>query len=356
MVAVESIGAGGGSIARLDTGALRVGPESAGAEPGPACYGLGGQQPTVTDANALLGYLDFERPVGGSIRLDRAAAEAALGPLAEATGATLPELARGIVQVANAAMTRALRRVTVERGIDGRDGHLLAFGGAGPMHAVALARSFGISRIVVPHLSSVFSALGCVTAELRYTQQQTLRMASGAWDQARLDGVRAGIARELAARFEAAGDQAPPAKEVAALRYSGQSYAVEIQDPALHDPEALGRQFKERHETLYGFATEESWELVTLRVSLTAPRAGKPELRAAKNAGAPVPSREMPCWFDGPKPVATPRYDRDALGAGAALAGPAIVEDDWSTVVLPPGATLEVDGAGHLHIDAGEAS
>ena len=356
MVAVESIGAGGGSIARLDTGALRVGPESAGAEPGPACYGLGGQLPTVTDANALLGYLDFERSVGGTIRLDRAAAEAALTPLARDTGVTLPELARGIVQVANASMTRALRRVTVERGIDGRDGHLLAFGGAGPMHAVALARSFGISRIVVPHLSSVFSALGCVTAELRYTQQQTLRMASGAWDQARLDALRAGIVKELAARFEAAGERAPPAQEVAALRYSGQSYAVEIQDPAFHDPEALGRQFMERHEALYGFATAEPWELVTLRVSLSAPRAGRPELRVAEDSEPPVPTRETPCWFDGTEPVATPRYGRGSLGAGAALAGPAIVEDDWSTVVLPPGATLEVDAAGHLHIDAGEMS
>ncbi len=356
MVAVESIGAGGGSIARLDTGALRVGPESAGAEPGPACYGLGGRLPTVTDANALLGYLDFERPVGGTIRLDRAAAQGALAPLAQDTGTSLPELARGIVQVANASMTRALRRVTVERGIDGRDGHLIAFGGAGPMHAVALARSFGMRRIVVPRLSSVFSALGCVTAELRYTQQQTLHMASGAWDQARLDALRAAIANELGARFEAAGDATPPAQEVAALRYSGQSYAVEIQDPALDDPEALGRQFKKRHEALYGFATEEPWELVSLRVSLTSPRAGRPELRAAENAGTPVPRRETPCWFDRPEPVATPRYDRETLGAGAALTGPAIVEDDWSTVVLPPGATLEVDAAGHLHIDAGQGA
>ena len=356
MVAVESIGAGGGSIARMDTGALRVGPESAGAEPGPACYGLGGKQPTVTDANALLGYLDFERPVGGTIRLDRTAAEAALTPLAQATGASLPELARGIVQVTNATMTRALRRVTVERGIDGRDCQLLAFGGAGPMHAVELARSFGIARVVVPHLSSVFSALGCVTAELRYTQQQTLRMASGEWDQARLDMMRKGTAQELKARFETAGGQAPPAKEVAALRYSGQSYAIEIQDPALGDPEALGRQFKQRHEALYSFATEEPWELVALRVSISAARAARPEPRAAKAAGKAAPNREAPCWFDGSGPVATPRYDRDALATGARIGGPVIIEDDWSTVVLPPGATLEVDGSGHLHIEAGEAS
>jgi len=356
MVAVESIGAGGGSIARMDTGALRVGPESAGAEPGPACYGLGGELPTVTDANALLGYLDFERPVGGTIRLDRTAAEAALTPLAQATGASLPELARGIVQVANAAMTRALRRVTVERGIDGRDCHLVAFGGAGPMHAVELARSFGLARVVVPHLSSVFSALGCVTAELRYTQQQTLRMASGEWDQARLDQMRKGTARELKARFETAGGHAPPAKEVAALRYSGQSYAIEIQDPALDDPEALGRQFKQRHEALYGFATEEPWELVALRISISAARAARPEPRAAEAVGTAAPNREAPCWFDGSEPVATPRYDRDALASGARIAGPAIIEDDWSTVVLPPGATLEVDGSGHLHIEAGDAS
>ncbi len=356
MVAVESIGAGGGSIARMDTGALRVGPESAGAEPGPACYGLGGELPTVTDANALLGYLDFERPVGGTIRLDRTAAEAALTPLAQATGASLPELACGIVQVANAAMTRALRRVTVERGIDGRDCHLLAFGGAGPMHAVELARSFGLARVVVPHLSSVFSAFGCITAELRYTQQQTLRMASGEWDQARLDHMRKGTARELKARFETAGGHAPPAKEVAALRYSGQSYAIEIQDPTLDDPEALGRQFKQRHEALYGFATEEPWELVALRISISAARAAGPEPRAVGTVGTVAPSREAPCWFGGSEPVATPRYDRDALASGARIAGPAIIEDDWSTVVLPPGATLEVDGSGHLHIEAGDAS
>ena len=356
MVAVESIGAGGGSIARMDTGALRVGPESAGAEPGPACYGLGGKLPTVTDANALLGYLDFEGPVGGTLRLDRAAAEAALSPLAQITGASLPELARGIVQVANAAMTRALRRVTVERGIDGRDCHLLAFSGAGPMHAVELARSFGINRVIVPHLSSVFSALGCVTAELRYTQQQTLRMASDEWDQARLDQMRKGTARELKARFETAGERAPPAKEVAALRYSGQSYAIEIQDPALGDPAALGRQFKQRHEALYGFATEEPWELVALRVSISAARAARPEPRTAEAAGTVAPNREAPCWFGGSNPVATPRFDRDTLATDARIAGPAIIEDDWSTVVLPLGATLEVDGSGHLHIDAGDAS
>jgi N-methylhydantoinase A len=165
MVAVESIGAGGGSIARLDHGALRVGPESAGAEPGPACYGRGGERPTVSDANLLLGYLTADHPVGGGLRLEVAAAERVLAPLAEEIGVGLPEAALGVVRVANASMARALRRVTVERGIDGRHCTLLAFGGAGPMHAVELARSFGIGKVIVPQFSSAFSALGCVTAE-----------------------------------------------------------------------------------------------------------------------------------------------------------------------------------------------
>jgi N-methylhydantoinase A len=353
MVAVESIGAGGGSIARLDTGTLRVGPESAGAEPGPACYALGGTAATVTDANAILGYLDFARAVGG-LRLDRAAAEGALAPLAEEIGVGLPELALGIVRVANATMTRALRRVTVERGIDGRQCHLLAFGGAGPMHAVELARAFGIGRVVVPQLSSVFSALGCLTAELRYTQQQTLRMASADWDQAALDESRAALTARLAAPFAAAGHEIPPAAEVAAIRYSGQSYAVEVRDPALDDPEALGAQFRARHEALYGFSTDEPWELQSLRITVAAARGTRLDGGAPRGGGAPRPTRTLDCWFDASGPVATPRYPRESLGEDARLAGPAIVEDDWSTVVLPPGARLDVDRHGHLHIEVGK--
>ncbi|MDH3913978.1 MAG: hydantoinase/oxoprolinase family protein, partial [Rhodospirillales bacterium] len=262
MVAVDSIGAGGGSIARLDTGALRVGPDSAGAEPGPACYGRGGTAATVSDANVVLGYLDAERPIGGTIRLDRGAAEQALAPLAAEIGVAVPELALGIVRVANASMIRALRRVTVERGIDGRRCALLAFGGAGPMHAVELARAFGIRRVVVPQYSSAFSALGCLTAEMSYAQQQTVRMASTGWDGERLSRIHEALIGQLAAPFEAAGRSSPEVSEVALVRYSGQSYAVEVFDPDLENPERLGAEFRARHEALYGFATEEPWELV----------------------------------------------------------------------------------------------
>ncbi len=180
MVAVESIGAGGGSLVTYGTGGLSIGPESAGAEPGPAAYGRGGTLPTVTDANAVLGYLDPTRRLGGAITLDVAAAEAALAPLAQRLGVSVVELALGVQRVANATMVRALARVTVERGVDGRQCTLLAFGGAGPMHAARLAREFGIGEIVVPRFSSGFSALGCIVADMSYTQQQSVRMLSTA--------------------------------------------------------------------------------------------------------------------------------------------------------------------------------
>jgi N-methylhydantoinase A len=355
MVGVESIGAGGGSIARLDTGALHVGPESAGADPGPACYGRGGTLPTVTDANLVLGYLDDARLVGGSIRLDRAAAERAVAAIADEMGLDLHRAALGIVRVVNASMVRALRRVTVERGIDGRDCALLAFGGAGPMHAVGLAREFGIRRVVVPRFSSVFSAVGCITAEMSYTQQRTVRMSSAAWEPDRLNRVRADLQGRLSEPFQAIGREFD-VQEVAAIRYSGQSYAVEIRDPAFDRIETLGAQFRERHETLYGFATDEPWELVAIRTRLSAPQSNLiPGIRDDGDENAESTST-CSCWFEDVGEVATPRLDRESLSEGQRVEGPAVVEDAWSTIVLPPGADLSVDAGGNLHIDVGAAA
>jgi N-methylhydantoinase A len=355
MVAVESIGAGGGSIARLDSGALRVGPQSAGAAPGPACYGLGGELATVSDANLLLGYLDTKRPVG-DLHLDGGAADRALSPLAAALGTSVQALALGIVRVANAAMARALRRVTVEKGIDGRECTLMAFGGAGPMHAVELARSFDIAKVVVPRFSSAFSALGCVSAEMSYTQQRTVHMAYSDWQQERLNAMRAELRDRLSGFFSDTEAGGCALAEFAAVRYSGQSYAVEIREPLFDDPVALGEQFRSRHAALYGFATDEEWELVTLRVTLTAPRRARPVLTSEQTDNtADGASSTAPCWFDADGPLETPRYLRDCLSHGATIGGPAIIEDAWSTVVLPPGATLRVDEHGHLHIDVGAA-
>ncbi len=355
MVAVESIGAGGGSIARLDHGSLMVGPESAGAVPGPACYAKGGDRPTVTDANLLLGYMATDRVLGGDVHLDARAAHDVIAPLSAAMDMTPEAAALGVVRVANAAMLRALRRVTVERGVDGRSCTLLAFGGAGPMHAVALARAFSIDKVVVPAHSSMFSALGCVGAEMSYAQQRTLRMAADSWDQARVDGVRRELRATLAAPLAAAGheDAALAVEEVASVRYSGQSYAIEIADAALDDPLELGRAFMERHRALYGFATEEPWELVSIRMRVSAPSNGAVHSPAAKTNEALSPIKTLPATFESGEPVPTPRYDRAGLSPDSSLEGPVIVDDAWSTVVVPPGATLTADDAGHLHIATG---
>ena len=355
MVAVESIGAGGGSIARLDHGSLMVGSESAGAQPGPACYAKGGERPTVTDANLLLGYMDTDRILGGNVRLDTSLAHDAIAPLSRAMEMTPEATALGVVKVANAAMLRALRRVTVERGVDGRTCALLAFGGAGPMHAVALARAFSIDKVVVPAHSSMFSALGCVGAEMSYAQQRTLRVASDAWDGERVDRARRELRATLAAPLTAAGhhDGALSVEEVASVRYRGQSYAIEVASPAFDDPARLGHDFRERHRTLYGFATEEPWELVSIRMRVSAPRNGEAYAPAAKTNQPPSPTKTLPCTFEAGEPVMTPRYDRAGLGADWPLEGPVIVDDAWSTVVVPPGASLTADDAGHLHIATG---
>src|SRR3989442_4707113 len=201
MVAVESIGAGGGSIAYADAaGALKVGPRSAGAEPGPVCYGLGGTEPTVTDANLVLGYLDPGRVYGGSIRLDPDRAATAVEALGRRLGLSPVEMAQGMVEVANANMLRALRLVSVQRGYDLRDFALIAYGGAGPVHAGALARQAGMTRVIVPVHSGTFSALGCLVSPLRYDAVQTWR--------ARL---RRGGPQPPPGRVPGAGKGSPPA-------------------------------------------------------------------------------------------------------------------------------------------------
>jgi N-methylhydantoinase A len=352
-VAVESIGAGGGSIARYDDGILNVGPKSAGADPGPACYGRGGKLPTVCDADLILGYLEDGTPLGGDIRLDREAARRVLSPLGDRIGIGVEEAALGIARVANAAMARAIRRVTVERGVDGRRCSLIAFGGAGPMHAVEVARAFGIARVIVPRLSSAFSALGCLAADMSHTRQQTVHMASVAWDWPRLSAIREDMIARLGDAF-GAGPVPPRVAITAAIRYGGQSYAVEVPDPSLDDPGQLGAAFKSVHRQLYGFATDGPWELTGLRVTLSVPRNLGMTAPGSDGAGAGVALGRASCWFDGSGSRPTARYDRAALATGQRIEGPAIVGDEWSTVILPPGASLVCGEAGHLSIEVGE--
>ncbi len=349
MVAIESIGAGGGSIVKLGPGGLTIGPQSAGAEPGPACYGKGGTQPTVCDANLLLGYLDPRKTLGGEIRLDPAKAEAVFAPLAKALDRSVIEVALGVLRVADATMARALSRITTERGVDGRGATLLAFGGMGPMHAAGLARAYGIRRVLVPALSSAFSALGCVAAEMTTMRQRTLRLHSERWDAPLLAEARAALFEELSAPMRGQGHEADSLarEEIALIKYGGQSYAVEVPVAGLVTRDEIGAAFEARHQALFGFVTPEAWEVTGLRLSLRAPR----EIRrggAAGEGGPPQPFATDPAWFDPSGPVPTPRYDRDTLRAPHVIAGPAIIEDAWSTTVVPPGWTARPDTLGHI--------
>jgi N-methylhydantoinase A len=356
-VAVESIGAGGGSIAWVDAaGGLKVGPRSSGAVPGPACYGLGGTEPAVSDANLILGYLDPERIYGGSIRLDPARAEAALEPLRRRFGLSLLDAAHAVVEVANANMLRALRLVSVQRGYDLREFTLIAYGGAGPVHAGALARQAGIAHIVVPAHSGAFSALGCLVSPLRYDAVQTHRMRLESWDRKIVaDRFRALEAQCLAPLL----DEGHPVecvllKRSADLRYAGQNYELEV-DGADGAPEALRATFERRHRQLYGYATGESVECVNLRV--TAQLVDDDVMLPPPAVAGPArPAGELRAYFREADEVAMPRYERSVLPPGQVITGPALVEDEWSTTLVYPGQRCRADRLGNLIIDVDEGS
>jgi N-methylhydantoinase A len=351
MVAVESIGAGGGSIAYADdAGALKVGPRSAGAEPGPVCYGLGGTEPTVTDANLVLGYLDPGRVYGGSIHLDPGRAAAAIEALGRRFGLSRTEMAQGVVEVANANMLRALRLVSVQRGYDLRDFTLIAYGGAGPVHAGLLARQAGIGRVIVPVHSGTFSALGCLVSPLRYDAVQTWRAHLEAWDPKPAEDRF----RELEERcLTPLLDEGVRAQEVALvrsadLRYTGQNYEIEV--PWRSDAGALREAFESRHRQLYGYATGESVECVNLRVVARLRDTGVklPELEPAGDGEIAGTQR---AWFPDAGEVELPLYRRPALVPARPVAGPALIADAWSTALVYPGQRCAADRFGNLVIE-----
>ena len=351
MVAVESIGAGGGSIAHADAaGALKVGPQSAGASPGPACYGLGGEAATVTDANVLLGYLNLDRTYGGVIRIDPERARAAVAALAKRWSLSLPEAAHGVVEIANANMLRALRLVSVQRGRDLRDFTLIAYGGAGPMHAGALARMAGISRVVVPAHSGAFSALGCLVSPLRYDAVVTHRARLDTWDRKRADDAFSDLeAQCVAPLLEEDIDQARiTIVRSVDLRYSGQNYEIEIGWD--RDLAALRTAFEAQHRRLYGYATGESVECVNLRFTARVLDRSL-ELPRVEPVGDLKPTGEQRAYFRETGETAMPRYARDAFGPDRSVDGPALIEDDWSTTIVYPGQRCRGDDFGHLILE-----
>jgi N-methylhydantoinase A len=324
MLAIHTVGAGGGSVAWADPGgALRVGPRSAGADPGPACYGRGGTEPTVTDANLLLGTLDAQAPLAGGVALDHAAAERAVGALASELEMDRADCAQGIVRVANAEMVRALRVVTVERGIDPRRYALMAFGGAGGLHAAAIADELGITKILCPRVSGVLSALGMVISPQRRDVQRTLLLSGEAL---RADAVTA-AAGELGDRARTAlGDDRAELRAVYELRYLGQAFELAIPGAVQADPTTLREAFEAEHERRYGYRDAgQALELVTIRVTATVPGS-----QITLDTG------------DGPAP-------------GTSITGPERVALPGSTVWVPDGWSGAVDESGTLILERVES-
>jgi N-methylhydantoinase A len=337
-VDIHTVGAGGGSLARVDAGgALRVGPESAGAEPGPACYGRG-TLPTVTDANLVLGRLVESEFLGGEMRLDPARARAALAPLARRLGGTVEAAAAGVIAVVTAAMERALRVITVERGHDPRGFTLVAFGGAGALHAADLARALGMRRVYVPRHPGLLSAWGVLAAEPVRDFTRTLRRVAPP-PPVLARGLRAlAVAARRAMRGE--GVTRPSLEPTLDVRYPGQSYELTV-------PFAAGweRAFHARHRRLFGHASpERPLEVVTLRLRargerLRIPRDSPPRRAAAR----PHATRRV--VFAG-RPYRTPVYRRDDLRTGVRLRGPAVICEYSATTVVPPRWNLVVDRLG----------
>lgn len=340
MVDVHTVGAGGGSVGWRDSGgALRVGPRSAGAEPGPACYGRGGSEPTVTDANLLLGHLAADSRLAGGVALDRGAAEDAVAGLAAKLGLDPLETAAGIVRVANQEMVRALRVVTVERGVDPRGFALLPFGGAGPMHAAAIAAELGIGTILCPRASGVLSALGLCASERRRDTARTVMLSGSAFSA---EGVAAAVADLLAAT--GAGFEGAEPELTYELRYAGQAFELPVAGPADPDPADLAERFEREHERRYGHRDPEGEVvLVDIRLALVAPG---PEPRPRAAAGGRLERGTRPVRF-GAEWVPTPVL-RGEPGAGVEAEGPVVFELPEATLVLPPGWSAAVDEAGTI--------
>ncbi|MGH8947286.1 MAG: hydantoinase/oxoprolinase family protein, partial [Acidimicrobiia bacterium] len=338
---VRTIGAGGGSLAWVDEGgALRVGPESAGAHPGPAAYGRGGEVATVTDANVVLGRIPEGLTLGGSVSLDIAAARQALGSLASDLGMEIEEVAAGIVEVVDIHMERALRAVSVEEGVDPRDSVLVAFGGAGALHATRLARRLGIRKTLVPHLSGVFSALGLLLANPSSDAATTVMLEQGS---DRLRAVAGRITDDANATFARDhGTHSMSLDAWADVHYVGQSHELAVS--LVTDWEALRRDFEAAHQARFGFTRAGApIELVNVRAEATGP--------------PPMTWDEIPAISDGHRgsePQGTgdiPVWSRGRLGAGQEVAGPAIIVERNSAVWLEPGDRLSVHEDGTLEIE-----
>jgi N-methylhydantoinase A len=359
MMDIFEVGTGGGSLARVEDGFLRVGPQSAGAQPGPACYGLGGEEPTVTDANLVLGRLGADRFLGGEMKLDVAAAERALQRVAKPLGMSVTEAADGILRIAATTMSYAVKGVTTERGLDAGDFVLVAYGGAGPLHAVAVAREIGIRNVIIPGAPGVFSAFGMLFSDLRYDYVRTHLMQLA---DAPFDDIEA-VFRELEQQGRAAiaATSVKPhqitVKRALDMRYVGQEHPVTVDLPLRlfqkQDRKAIKQHFDDDHMQRYGTsAPAERAEIVSLRTTVTGLMKKPPQEKIRRGAATPPKAA-----FTGKRPVsfggrfrAAPTYRRAELLASNRISGPALIEEHASTTVLMPGDRMTVDAYGNLVI------
>ena len=353
LVDIHTIGAGGGSLAWLEAGGLRVGPQSAGADPGPACYGRGGTRPTVTDANLFLGRLDPAYFLAGRMRLDEEASQRALRSVAQDLDLDDVALAEGILQIINAKMADAMRTITVKQGIDPREYSLVAFGGAGPMHAVWLAEELEIAEVVVPWSPGTFSAWGMLQTDMRHDVARTYYQP--------LEGLQPAATQQVFDELEREGgellvSQDVPAEETyfarfADMRYVGQEYSVIVPVDGLGDLDRVAESFHEAHRVRYGHSTPGApVEFVNLRVAAMGRIASDAVPYTPPDGDEDPVLGERRAIFDGREHSATIVL-RDRLAPGYEAEGPLVVEEDGSTTVVPPGRTLRVDEFGNLVIE-----
>jgi N-methylhydantoinase A len=369
-VDIQAIGSGGGSLARIDAAAntLRVGPESAGAQPGPACYGKGGTVATVTDADVVLGYIDPDNFLGGRITLDKAKATAAVREIGAGLGLSLAEAASGIARIAEFKMADIIRKMTVEKGFDPRDFVLFAFGGAGPVHAGVFGAELGVQKVVIPQkeIASTWCAFGAASADILHIHEQVDIQASP-FDSARVNRTLDELESRGHAQMEKDGIVRSRRHFQFSLdmRHKGQIHEVEVVLPekrlktSLLEP--LRQRFYQRYEQLYGQGSsyqDARLEIVTMRLRAMAetprPRLAKSS-RVANGIAKEAKRRARSAyWADLKREVATPIFDGAKLRPGNRLKGPAVVETTDTTVVVHPGRTLKVDRWGNFEITFGK--
>lgn len=365
LIDIQEVGTGGGSIARIETGGgLRVGPQSAGAAPGPACYGLGGERPTVTDANLLLGRLAADNFLGGEMKLDVDRAQRAMAEhVAKPLGLEVHEAASGIIQIAATTMSHVVTRVTTERGLDAGDFIMVAYGGAGPLHACLVARELRMPTVVIPPAPGHFSAFGMLVADLRRDFVHTWFRPVDRIDLAEMDGLYADMEKAgLQSLAHATKGEKIEYRRGADMRYVGQEHSVTVELP--HeiwrdgDRAQVKTRFDEVHAQRYGFSSAHTpAEIVSLHASVIGVL-DKPEIKGAPAPAdsAPKPTLRQVYFPDAGKFVETSVYQRSELPKGIRVAGPALIEEHASTTVVFPGDRLEVGAFGDLIITIARSS